>query len=223
MKFIGDVHLEHGPFDIDDSVDDLKLVLAGDVCPLAMEDLWVPWIQRVSKQFEQILWVTGNHEYYGSEKEMDELLSDAQRKVPDNVVLTDLGTYTLGSVDIACATLWSFEPDPTLCKYLGDFKHIKGLTLELYNELHAVHSEFIIEQDVDMVVTHHAPIRSALVVQPEHRNSPLNGYFMSNTLQRVRRPPRVWLFGHTHHTSCQRIGRTMLQSAYGSVRDVVFE
>ena len=42
------------------------LILAGDICPLKSKR-WKTFLRECQKSFRLILWVAGNHEYYGTD------------------------------------------------------------------------------------------------------------------------------------------------------------
>lgn len=213
----GDVHVEHGGrLDLDALRPDDTLVLAGDFCPFVLTDEWLPHLRDAARRVHDVVWVPGNHEYYGA-GDMDEALDGARRRLPDNVALRDLDHFRLadGRSCSAC-TLWSREPDTSLAKYVNDFRCIGGLTPELYNELHAVHLEWLQVNPAEVVVTHHAPLKTG-TSPPQYRDSPTNGYFASNALFTIAEPPVLWVFGHTHHSSAQQLGRTRVVSSYGKL------
>ena len=67
MRFMSDLHLEFGPFEIptlDDDADTV-LVLAGDVAPAKRPALYKDFIRDAVSRFKHVIWIQGNHEHYG--------------------------------------------------------------------------------------------------------------------------------------------------------------
>lgn len=210
----GDVHLEHGG-NVDRrqlSHDDI-LILPGDLCPFVLERLWVPWLQRIAAIVKEVVWVPGNHEYYGC-KDMDEAIATARQNLPENVRIRDLETFTLtnGQTAAAC-TLWGYEPNTDLSGNMRDFTSIGGLTPDLCNELHLIHREFILDAKVDVIITHHAPLKRG-ISSPLYEGNACANYYGTNTIQRHPSPPMWWYFGHTHWNVVKKIGRTTVVSAF---------
>ena len=61
IQYMSDLHLEFGDMPVPDVVGDV-LVLAGDIHIGANA---IPWIEQCSQKFEHVIYILGNHEYYG--------------------------------------------------------------------------------------------------------------------------------------------------------------
>ena len=69
LRIMSDVHLEFAPLN---SLPELPtdkdgiLILAGDICPYnSLHFLLIPFLMAMSLRFRKVLYVLGNHEFYG--------------------------------------------------------------------------------------------------------------------------------------------------------------
>lgn len=218
VTFQGDVHLESGGRvafldDNESHSDDDALILNGDFCPFVRDDLWKSAVRDLAQKFARVYWVPGNHEYFGP-MPMEEAAGYAMRQMePDNVHVVDCDTFTAHNTTFAACTLWAAPTDPLIARMIGDFRWIPGMTLEYYNELHQVHRDWLLDQECDVYVTHHAP-RSHGVASPHYDGNRNHTFFGTEILPHVPHPPKAWLYGHTHWNMCRPVGRTMLQTAH---------
>ena len=49
------------------------LILAGDICHISNVDRYTPFFEYVSENFQYVLYIPGNHEFYNSDLEIEEL------------------------------------------------------------------------------------------------------------------------------------------------------
>ena len=183
-----------------------------------------------------LLYVPGNHEWYGSEIDSARLKLARQRR-DHGVELLDPGVVDVDDVRCVGATLWTdFRLDPTphaetrahheVGAFMPDFKgairHYDGekgrFTTGESALRHAAHRAFIerelarVEADgveTVVVITHHAP--SPICMRPWYRNSKVNAAFASNLDEVIERyQPRLWIHGHIHDRVDERIGATRI-------------
>jgi hypothetical protein len=128
-----------------------------------------------------------------------------------NVHLLSQSGFDIGSgVRIVGTTLWSRIPKREAFNvgcFIGDFRHVRGLDVPKYNDLHTADVAWL-EAEISravrdnkrlVVVTHHAPlVREAS--RPEHSHSPLNCAFATDLRYLLAEPVSVWVHGHTHHS-----------------------
>jgi hypothetical protein len=190
-------------------------VIAGD---LSQADHW-RWkknIEEICAKSKHVLYVLGNHEYYGASiTEVDV----KAHKLPDSIpnltiasrakVLTSQDIPCLGKLCMLAGTLWFPDaPDHRYYKDLmSDFGYIEGLEPEIYrrNErfdilLHGIKDEPCI------VVSHHLPSFSS--VHPKYRRSSINRFFVGFDSDEVIRGSQIkcWIHGHGHDAVDYKIG-----------------
>ena len=235
VQILSDLHLEFRggnalpPVSPDADV----VVLAGDLAPVRTNRIGE--VMRAWR-YPHLLYVPGNHEWYGSE--IDSARLEFARQCRDHgVELLDPGVVDIEDVRFVGATLWTdFRLDPTpraqawahheVGAFMPDFKgairHIGGdnglFTTGESARRHAAHRAFI-ERELAraeaervervVVITHHAP--SPICVRPWYRHSKVNSGFASNlddVIERYR--PRLWIHGHMHHRVDERIAATRI-------------
>ena len=194
------------------------LIMAGDIMNYELKD--EKFLDHVSKTFEKVYWVSGNHEHYGGE-----LLDKFSYEIPvrDNIYYVNNRNVQIEDTSFLFSTLWS-EISPlqsfSILKALSDFEKVKyngkKLTVAQYNFLHKESVAFI-EQELEkqrhktVVVTHHVPVFGK-TVEDVHKNSPLSSAFHTDLSDLIFNfAPDVWAFGHTHYNSSDfKIGKTLM-------------
>ena len=214
IKIVSDLHFEFHPdggqrlLSTMDFLNADALVVAGDLCSA----------KGIASAFEllceacpkPVVYVPGNHEYYGSSfSEVDALLAAAERAHPNLSVLNNKAA-TVGGQRIIGTTLW-FPDQPDNHGYegmLSDFRLIRGFRENVYAA--NTKARQFLEAKLckgDIVVTHHLP--SAECVSTRFKKSPLNRFFVSPLDELIlQRQPALWIHGHTHDSVDYDLGHT---------------
>ena len=216
FHIISDLHLEFHPDGgrrLLSSIDFREcdaLLVAGDLCSA----------KTIASSFEllcgacpkPIIYVPGNHEYYGSSfSEVDALLASAEQAQPRLSVLNNKA-ITVAGQRILGTPLW-FPDQPENQGYegmLNDFRLIRGFKKDVY-AAHANAYRFL-EGELrqgDVVITHHLP--SLQSVSRRFQGSPLNRFFVSPLDALImERQPALWVHGHTHDSTDYFLGHTRI-------------
>ena len=219
IRILSDLHLEFQDWNPPDAEADI-VVLAGDI---HAGTRGVEWARR---QFPliPILYVPGNHEFYG--QEIQETLADLQKagRRFGVDVLHGRGV-AIGGVRFLGATLWtdfalhgadvaSLHRAMSDAKYgMNDFGIIRHGTHGLFRPEHAraMHLEqvsWIRERLADefhgptVLVTHHLPHPRS--IHRKYWGSKLNPAFASDLSPLMGPPIALWVHGHTHD-SCDYV------------------
>lgn len=234
VQIFSDLHLEYRGNPLPPvSPDADVVVLAGDLAPVRTNrigEVMRAW------NFPDLLYVPGNHEWYGSE--IDSARLKLKGECWDHgVELLDPRVVDRDEVRFVGATLWTdFRLDPTpgaearahhevgdfMPDFNGAIRHFdaeKGLlTTGESARRHAAHRAFIERElaraeaegvETVVVITHHAP--SPVCVRPWYRDSKVNAGFASNLDEVIERyRPRLWIHGHMHDRVDERIGQTRI-------------
>jgi Icc-related predicted phosphoesterase len=179
------------------------LVLAGDIVALGPREWrWsVARLQEFMARYKQVLYVPGNHEFYGTTIADTDLIKLGQETgvytlYPGKVVEIQ-GQRFLGGV--------MFQPNrrnrrlPWPADRISDHHCIRDFRRQAPQEFQALKSwlEQELRQD-DIVVTHHAPCLGSLDAQ--WVGDPCNRWFITPEMEPLilDRKPRLWLHGHVH-------------------------
>ena len=224
IAFASDLHLEFDstiPFSGLGSVD--LLILAGDVETDP---------QRLSRAVRSlrllhdgpILYVLGNHEYYGGV--FPDRLDEYRRGLSNDPAffLLEKDAVVLDGVRFLGTTLWTdFAEGWHLnnCQSgMSDFRAIRSHSGENLsaNEFWREHRKCREWLDIvfaapfegpTVVITHHAP--SFLSQHPRFAHSTIGGGFCSNLDDEITRwQPDLWIHGHLHDPADYRIGATRI-------------
>lgn len=224
---LSDLHL-----DVNDSAETFRLpspvpdhdavVIAGDVCedPAAA----VTWIAESGLARRPVVYVPGNHEYYGRDRQ--EALAEGRRAAADqpNIHLLDGDSVDLDGCVVHGATLWtdyalSGNPDGAMRaaeRLLSDHRLIRnGARAWTASDARAEHGARAAwlgaalrrhPRTRNVVVTHHAPALRPGAVR--FRDHPLAAAFASD-LSGLLDGAALWVHGHTHaacdytHAGCR--------------------
>ena len=229
IQVLSDLHLEHGGVLPEHHPEADVIVLAGDLAPYT-EGL----VNRVAERWSSaphILYVLGNHEFYGTEIE-ETRTSLATECAKAGIHLLDPGTLRIEGVRFIGATLWTdlllegiadeigahLRVSRGISDFLGAIQHQgRDFTAGESARRHRADRAFIegeleyVEHTGDrvVVITHHAP--SPQSIRPWFKGDPYNCAFASD-LDRViaRYQPELWIHGHMHDPVDERLGRTRL-------------
>lgn len=173
------------------------LVIAGDFCELRHLD--IRWLEILRNKWPNIIYVPGNHDYYGnnfSPKTLDVMRTFC------NVL--DREEISVNDIVFAGATLWFPHKRTNLEQYISDFHAIKptGYT-QFHNWVNSEHMRdkwfFQWKAQADVWITHHMPFAQSIA--PRWAGHHLNRFFYAqceDMLSECRKKPKAIVHGHTH-------------------------
>lgn len=187
------------------------LFLAGDAQEIRDSDRAIDMFEVLCKKWQQVFYVPGNHEYWGSQYN-----SVNQRIKAAEIAFKNLTVLRAGKVveyegrRILGDTMWfPFSGDAVSVQYaMDDFKLVAGLTPAIYKQ----NSRWLkfLEEELkpgDIVMTHHLPLKQS--VPAKYQKSKLNDFFVCNCRYIIEdRKPAVWIHGHTHTRQDYKYGST---------------
>lgn len=187
----------------DDAFD--VLVVAGD---LTSSESLASSLERLAKATpKDIIYVLGNHEYYGASfSGVTETVNEVRGKFPNLHILEQETVEIQGKRFVGC-TLWYPHPkELDSDEDMGDFTFILTWPGEIHAKSQA--SANFLKKTVregDIVVTHFLPHPKSIA--PVYKNSTLNHYFLHNVRNVVEKSGAVlWAHGHTHSSMDYQAG-----------------
>lgn len=234
IRLLSDLHQEFAPYEIQPLAEDKQtiLVLAGDIHVGAEA---CDWIIEQSEEFAHVIYVLGNHEFYGHS--IDEVANDVTHELFDvsNISLLDNGSTVIGDVRFIGSTLWTDMDNANpisvmdIERTLNDYHLIKrygrklraGDTIGLFRRNMGYLDRALTAEHhgPTVVVTHHLP--SFKSVHPIYINSNINGAYASDC-ERLMYDHDIayWFHGHSHQTMSYEVGGCKVRSnpfGYGGV------
>lgn len=231
MKIItySDLHLEFGTdFKPPVAGDADLMILSGDI--ITFRDY--PHLSEFLKTWRKpVLYVAGNHEYYGAAGPIAEENKKFELWLADNhpnVTFLNNTEASIDGVSFFGGTMWTnFNNANTSAmiiaqQQMNDYRRIIAYPGEILKPKDTIdfHEEFVkrlinwLEKDCQgprVVITHHAP-----VVNPntKYSSSPLMPAFNSLDMIPIieKYQPNLWIYGHTHECDDQMIGNTRIIS-----------
>jgi len=197
------------------------LLLAGDITMFKLIEEQDDFFDYLSKNFEAVYWIPGNHEYYYWD--VASVKMPLFKKIRKNVFLVNNQIVVYKNVELILSTLWSHIPPQyewIVQQNMSDFAVIRNgkrpFTATDFNALHQADFEFIkdaLSKPSDLqriIVTHHVP---TLMHYPEqYRNSRINSGFATELYGFIESSQAAyWIYGH-HHSNIPpfKIGDTTL-------------
>lgn len=229
IRYFSDIHLEfdafsddfHGALRGNDKYDADVLVLAGDVT--VKND--VRWIDLMAARYPHIVYVFGNHEYYGGRIDKVERVTREKLAHLDNVHVLQNESVTLNGITFHGTTLWTDcnKGDPltmdTLRLRMNDYRRINYHNpngsyhrFRPHNAMteHLVAKLYLLDnvKKGDVVVTHMAPTFFSIHEQYKH-DLKMNGGYASDLSELILdTQPALWVHGHIHNNSDYMVGDT---------------
>jgi len=244
VRFLSDIHNEFEIFTVPLMPEDKEtiLVLAGDIDLVFHENDLFEFFKTMSNQFKEVLYVLGNHEYYGN------WFNDLPNRTKDilksltNVHVMENEVFKVDKLAFVAATLWTDydNENPLLMvdaeRSISDYIRIRSgdgndpdhyfLTTKEVLSVFKTSKQFIFEECKKLkddgytviVVTHHSPSYKS-VTEPFIGDS-LNGIFHNNLNEEILdAQPDVWYHGHIHQSVNYCIGET---EVFSNPRGYVF-
>jgi len=196
-------YLEAAPLSISGDI----LILAGDIVPLHDEFLSNPFFNTISKNFKQIYWVPGNHEFYY--KNISEFSKSFNIQIYSNINIVHNIQLHFEDIHFVFSTLWSKISngnEKNIERSVSDFECIstndKKFKASDFNRLHDESIDFVKQcltgnLKKTVVVTHHLP--SVLCNLDIHNNSSINEAFCVDLTDYIYDSNvNFWIHGHNH-------------------------
>lgn len=231
VRQISDIHLEfcehnHGVPNLGSGE---ILILGGDILCARhfktngnLHQVYKDFLQKCSDNFEHVIYIKGNHEFYGYNYEGT--FNVLKEYLPNNIHLLENEYIKIKDWIFLCCTLWSdfFNENPLEMmeaqRYMNDYKTIRigsnyrKLRPEDTLEFHKKSKQFLIEKLEEFkdekiwICTHHAP--SYQSIHPKYKTETMNGAFASDLEDLILNNPQIKYFshGHTHNSFDYMIG-----------------
>lgn len=223
LHVLSDLHLGAQGLDVPSTQADI-VVLAGDISRPA------PAIDWASKLAKPVLYVPGNHEFYGGT--ISGTLRDLKARAQGtNVIVLDNDAIVLDGVRFLGTTLWTdfnlFGPGMARDKaivealaFMRDFTRIRmaddaaaTMSVDDMEGLYRQQRTWLADalsrpfDGITVVITHHAP--SPRSIHPRFAGSAINTCFVSDN-ESLMGADRValWIHGHTHNSFDYRVKGT---------------
>lgn len=216
---LSDLHLEFEDFE-PPATDTDVVTLAGDT------HNGLDGIRWAIRSFSPtpVLYVMGNHEFYGEtyQKVMERARTLAKGT---NVRVLENETAVINGVTFFGCTLWTDfrmhntpELDTHVCREkMTDFRRIRTLphyskltpadTIRMHSDSKKALTSAQAKGTLDVVITHHAP--SLRSVAEEHKDDPVSAAYASDLDYLVQSSnARFWIHGHIHESRDYVIGQT---------------
>ena len=228
IALASDLHLEFGDIELKNTENADVLVLAGDICVLdhfrygnRYSTRYFEFFERVSKEFPQVIYILGNHEFYDYEIVAAEAkVKECLNHLPNIHILCD-ETYDLDGYTFIGGTLWTDcnGEDPVTMlsveRMMHDFRCIKdaskptnGTKKFLPQDAANRNKKFLQYIDIVLsnnpngkfiVVGHHgATLKS---IHPKYAAQTTINFGFVNDLEdyiAYREKIVLWCHGHTH-------------------------
>ena len=223
MKFqiISDIHLEY--YDVLPNIDEFftveapNLILAGDICYYKHPNFML-FFDKISKLYEHIFFVPGNHDYYSYYDipdinfEQIDFIMEENLKIFKNVHFIQNSIFEIDNNIILGTTLWcrtqrtdtdigikiipsEFYIITESDKYSPTYRHLKLLNTKQYNWLKDTLKGIHLTQKNIIVVTHYLPSKKC--IHNKYKNSPCNDLYFTDC-EELLPFCNCWVAGHTH-------------------------
>jgi len=219
IRIISDIHLEYRLFGykIAPCPRPNMAILAGDICE-SFNDKYIKFLRQTKRDFDHVLLVAGNHEYYNKRKydidTTDNYLDAICVRTGCIYLNRKVFSITVGdkNVNFLGCTLWAqIMPHERLeaTFKLNDFDRIH-ISVDDFNALHKRDLEWLTSQikkyDNAIVISHHAPLFEMSLAR-KGKSNPIG--FGTNLTYLFKNNILAWISGHTHNCKIMEYNKTM--------------
>lgn len=227
IKIWSDLHFEHwrryGKPEIAPQGDEDVLVLAGDIDNATFIRDTLEEIANSRNRNIPVLYVPGNHEYYGTNtSSLNARIDLLCESIPNLVNLNSGKVFHHNGVDFYGGTLWTNFGEnhnaELACKdMIGDFRYIDKFSTDSAKRLYYSQIQLIKynyenrnKNHKQVIVTHFMPAIELVAEQYRHvSNSYMNKYFANDLSSWILDLENTtWVYGHTHTFTDTVIGST---------------
>lgn len=232
LRLASDIHTEFfsedeirsaSKFILPELVDDKDtvLVLAGDIGSMQRTECLHSFVHEVAPRFSRILYIPGNHEYYGGDLETTPDFIEGMFEDIENLTFSKNGSAFIDGKTFFLQTMWTdfdgANPDSMLEARLrmNDYRLIRNGDRAAIPEdmliMHRMHLSFLLHylREGDIVITHHLP--SFKSVPAAYQGERVNGAYATNLEKLIlEKKPALWCHGHTHDAFDYKIGETRI-------------
>ena len=183
------------------------IVIAGD---FETNDIAMLRLSEVCEKFREVIFVCGNHSYYGANRgKVNATLKKVEQKYPNFHWLNCSSVIVDGQRFLGCTNWWETTAQTAFRKdMINDFRCIEAYS-KWVGPTAQKHREYL-EANVlstDVVVTHYLPLWAC--VDDDFVGDPSNCFYvkdMSKLINDVQ--PKAWLHGHSHVAMDKMFGNT---------------
>lgn len=214
IQLLSDLHLEFLiPVQVEELANKISLntsaqvlVLAGDICSLNTKSIanLYTFLNIVEDKYENIVYILGNHEYYGTSKQEVKEVLDKVIKYRPNLYILDNDSVVLGDIIFYGTTLWFEETvETSLKKYsLNDYRCIKDFTPDVWCRKAISYIKQIPNNESKKVlITHHVP--HSRFISPKYVGNEMNCFYLNEIGKYLDKFDLV-TFGHYHESVDQQ-------------------
>lgn len=197
------------------------VIIAGDICQGLAEG--VRFISSQSLNIRPVIYVVGNHEFYGHDRHAELANGRAEAAKHPNIHVLERDSAMVDGVEFSGCTLWTDYNYAGMreqaramhwaARRISDHRLISdgksSWSPERALEEHCASRTWLTDQLArttphhKVVVTHHAPSRQS--VQPRYRDDLLTAAFASD-LDSLVAKSKLWVHGHLHASADYRLG-----------------
>lgn len=217
LQYISDIHLEYSIKFPKIPIKGSTLALLGDIGN-PFKDNYKEFLQYTSHNWDSVLLLTGNHEYWQEKYNM----SDVDNKIRDivtnfpNITFLNNDKYEFSNYTILGTTLWtSMSRVISNSKKMGDDLYIPKTDIIsnhnnsvkwLESQIHSFvknknlekHSQILDNKKI-IVFSHHLPSYKLIIDKyRKDRYIPYHDRFASHLDYLIQDPVKIWLCGHSH-------------------------
>lgn len=235
LQILSDLHLEFSPNFYPPKIGNM-IALLGDIgYPKSL--IYKTFITRLSKDYEHVFLITGNHEYYNKQSSYEKINSYLKDFTSDlnNVHFLNNESYTIENTIFLGSTLWSHIPPHrgfSIMRRMNDYWQITKdnseaiknsnrwhqpipISFKDTNLWHQMAVDYITKQ-IDLshqsnknlvVLTHHCPL-----LDGTSRDNDLKYAYGSDLTYLFRPLIKVWAHGHTHISGDQMVNSVRVVS-----------
>lgn len=201
LEFLNSYQVEEVAYKISNSLSE-TLILAGDICSFKRPSIYTlySFLDIVQERYKNIIYILGNHEYYGcSALEVAHLIKAINYSRPNLDVLEN-DYLSIEGITFYGTTLWFEETVDTslLRHYMNDYRCIQDFTPDAWcREAIKFIKSIPDDESKKILITHHVP--HSRFISDKYTGGKMNCFYINEIGKYLNKFDLV-TFGHSHES-----------------------
>ena len=216
IQYASDLHLDQlNSYHVSEMIEPKGdvLILCGDICHLSNIYRHYTFFQYVSTQFQYVLYIPGNHEFYDDTYTMEELDKVAKKfaHMFPNLFYLNNSSIVINDVLFTGSCLWCNPQNEPPSWFTIDITK-EEISEMFHRSVNYINKMSSLNHPKHVMITHYPPIYMEFKKRKSRGgHEKFNDYYQNDTII-LKHSPIAWIFGHTHENTCTKMNDTIYLS-----------
>jgi len=196
------------------------LILAGDICHCYNIEKYKDFFGYISKNFQYVIYVPGNHEYYSIYDDKDDkddknndYIDYIDNKINhflknyDNIIYLNNKSVLIEDFLFSGTCLWC-NPDTDPPPWFKISLKKDDVTLLNKKSIDYINKVSSLNHPKHVIISHYPPLSIDVKNKKHDKHDKYEKYYKNNNIL-LKNMPKYWIFGHNHKNYFKKINNTI--------------